>query len=127
MGSVLISNGNFGLKSYLFDLLSAEGYKVETAKNCFDVIQRVLTGRYDVVVLGIDNEEAIALETIRVINKIDINLPIIAMTHDPSFETQKRVRQEKIFYYILKPIDREEIKAAVRNAMLKSSSGQKEV
>lgn len=125
MRSVLISNGDFELKSYLFDLLSAEGYRVETAKNCFDAIQQVLTERPDVVVMGIDHEGISALEAIRVMNKIDIDLPIIAMTHDPSLEMEKKVRREKIFYYIVKPIDREEMKAAVRDALLKSCHRKK--
>ncbi len=119
MSDILVCNADNPLNQYLAKLISEEGHRVEVAKRGSEAIQKILSKKFRAVILGMDIEGMSGVEAISIINKIDTNLPIIAIASDDSLETERRIRSEKIFYYIIKPINGKEMKAVVRDAIRK--------
>lgn len=119
MAKVLICSEDHFDNQFLEELLSTEGYEVEVTHQASEAIRRILTQRFQALILGIHLEGMSGLEAIPIINKIDSRLPIITITDDDSLETERKTRKERIFYYFLKPVDAEEIKAVLRDAIQK--------
>ena len=103
-------------------LLTEAGHTVEATNRPEDAIQRLLPKRFGVMILGLHSEEEGDVETIPVINRIDRQLPIIAIAGDDSLELERRARKGKLFYYAVRPIDIEEVKEVVNQALMRSRS-----
>ena len=99
--------------------LAEEGYTVEAVSRPGDALQRLLPGRFEVMILGVHLEEVEDVEVIQILNRIDRQLPIIAMAADESLELERRARCGKLFYYAVRPVDEKEIKEVVREACVR--------
>jgi DNA-binding NtrC family response regulator len=119
MSDILVCIGDHPLNQYLANLLSGEGYRVEVTQRGSEAIHKILSKKFKAVILGMDIEGMSGEEVISIVNKIDTNLPIIAIAADDSLETARRIRSKKIFYYFIKPINDEEMRAVVRDAIRK--------
>lgn len=119
MAKILICSEDHLDNQFLEELLTAQGYEVTVTHQASEVIQKVLNKKFHALILGIHLEGMSGLEAIPIINKIDSRLPIIAITGDNSLETERKIRKEKIFYYFLKPVDSEEMRAVLRDAVMK--------
>ncbi|MFQ5852073.1 MAG: response regulator [Candidatus Binatia bacterium] len=117
---ILICNSDKRLNRYLRRVLTEEGYEVEATFDVMDAIHRILTRRYRTLILELSTDGMDEIEALPIINKIDGQLPIVTVTDDESLETQRIARREKIFYYLIKPIDSKEIIEVVKAAMHKS-------
>ncbi len=63
------------------------------------------------------------LEMVSIIHKINAKIPVITISKDDSLETERRVRQERIFYYFPEPVDGDEMKAVIKDALKKYRVG----
>lgn len=100
-------------------LLAEAGYTVETANRPEEAISRLLPKRFGVMILGLHSEKEEDAEAIPVINRIDRQLPIIAIAGDDSLELERRARRGKLFYYAVRPVDIEEVKEVVYQAIMR--------
>ncbi len=57
------------------------------------------------------------LDVIRTIRAARSDLPIVVIGEDDSLELERRARQEKIFYYLVHPIDRAEVEAVLKDIL----------
>jgi DNA-binding response OmpR family regulator len=119
MSRILICSSNPGLNDFLCDLLSVEGYEVEVTPTAKEGIEKILSKRFRVAIVGLEFEGMSGLEMISIIHKIDINIPVITISKNDSLETERLVRQERVFYYFLEPVDGAEMKAVVSYALKK--------
>ena len=67
------------------------------------------------VVLGIGQDSLSHLDLISVIRAVRDELPVILIADDASLELERRARQQKIFYYLIHPIERSEVEAVLRD------------
>jgi len=100
-------------------LLTEEGYTVEAVNCPSEAIQRLLPGRYGVMVLGVHSEDAEGVGLIPMINRIDRQLPIIVIAADESLDLERRARSGKLFYYTVRPVDGGEIKEVIKEACMR--------
>lgn len=126
MAMILLCDHDPTFVKVLEQLLTGEGYTVETVNQPRDTIQRLLSGRFDVMILGLHSGEAEDIDVIPILNQIDRQLPIIAIAADESLELERRARAGKLFYYAVRPVDDEEIKEVVREASMRSKGRRKE-
>lgn len=117
MSRILICSSNPGLNNFLCDLLTVEGYEVEVTAGAKEGIEKILSKRFRVAIVGLEIKGMSGLEMISIIHKIDGNIPVITISKNDSLETERLVRQERIFYYFLEPVDGAEMTAVVRNAL----------
>ena len=117
MPDVLICDRDRSFTASLEKLLEGSGYAVETSEPGSPAIQKLLGGSVGLVVLRIHVDDGEGLEMIPLIHQIDRELPIIAVGDTESLEMERKVRVEKVFYYMVQPLDVDEVREVVDRAM----------
>ncbi|MBI4595269.1 MAG: response regulator [Candidatus Tectomicrobia bacterium] len=118
MVNILISNGNKEDVRHLANLLCQEGYEIDIAEDGGELIEKLLSKDYQALILGTEIQGIGGIKAISIVKKINDKLPIITITEDDSLETERLARKEKIFYYLLKPIDESEVLEVLKSAIL---------
>ncbi|MBN2620429.1 response regulator [candidate division WOR-3 bacterium] len=96
--------------------LSILGYQVEHIQDSHILFERIQAGSVDVLIMDV-NKHNRGFELIPAIKDIDRLLPIIIISGDDSIEVAVRVREQGIFYFMMKPLDIEEIRLVIENAL----------
>lgn len=120
-GNILIADANWKDGEVLADLFSKEGYQVELAKSGTEVIRKVQDKEINVLIMDVELQGMKGYELVSIVKKFAPDLLVIMTSRDSSIGVAKRVREEEIFYYCIKPIDIEEIKLVVKEAFAKLS------
>jgi len=75
--------------------------------------RRAVSQRPLAIVLGVGRDTLAHLDMIHVIRAVRRELPVILVAENASLELERRARQHKIFYYLVHPIQRSEVKAVL--------------
>lgn len=116
-GMVLIASSDEPFGEYLYHQLITLGWTISRANLVSDLLRKVREEKVDILLLDNNIEGIPSYDLISLIKKMNSQLPIIALAEDSSLEMSKRVRLEGIFFLAMKPIDPEEIRAAVGDAI----------
>jgi len=116
-GVVLIADADDRARDSLAKFLSGKDLAVDTASTGSEVIQKVQNTQVRVLIMDVDLKGMKGYEIIPILKKIDPFLRIIVTSTDSSIGLARRVRAEGVFFYALKPLDFEEIKMAVNDAL----------
>jgi DNA-binding NtrC family response regulator len=118
---ILVADKDTAFLREVADHFSDAGYQVETTSSAVHVISNILEKQTPVVLLGSDFDKKInLLELVRLLKKCNRHLAVILVSDEASLPIVKRIRQEGIFYYALRPVtpeDSNEIKQAVECAL----------
>lgn len=98
-------------------LLHEEGYQVEWTDSGPTAICEALTGALAACIIFVGRNAEREVDYIPCINRVDPKLPIIVISEHDSVELQRRIRRHRVYYYLLLPLDREEIRAVLRSAV----------
>lgn len=98
-------------------MLRKEGYCAEHIGQKSKLLNMIRNNMIDVLIIDVDAEVTKSYEIISLIKNIDRLLPIIVTTSDDSIEVAARVREQGIFFFTIKPLDMDEIKMAIQNAL----------
>lgn len=119
MRSVLIADENLDSRRVMTDLCIEAGYQVTVTTTAAGVLQGILKKTSQVLLMGSSFDELAATELVPLFRKCCSNLPIILVSNETSLPVIRKLRNEGIFYHLLKPVkseDREELKQALRCA-----------
>jgi len=118
---ILVADKDTAFLREVADHFSEAGYHVETTNSAVRVISNILEKQTPVVLLGSDFDKKInLLELVRLLKKCNRHLAVILVSDEASLPIVKRIRQEGVFYYALRPVspeDTNEIKQAVECAL----------
>jgi DNA-binding NtrC family response regulator len=64
-------------------------------------------------VIGVSNESEEDLDFLPCLNQVDPWLPVIVVNDCDSLETQRKVRSNRVFYYLVGPFDRAEVREVI--------------
>jgi excisionase family DNA binding protein len=103
--------------SKLTSQLKKNGYHVTGLENTEDLFSAVDNENIDILILDVDAWGMKGYELIPVIKRMDRLLPIIVTSADDSIEIAAKVREQGILFYTLKPIDIDELKLVLKNAL----------
>jgi len=117
---ILICDHNGVEANRLGGLLVKEGYMVDVVNQISDVFLKVVSSSYHTVILAINLNINWEVESISLINQVKRDLPIIIIVEEDSVEFQRKIRKGKIFYYFVRPLNPEDVKAVVKGAILKA-------
>lgn len=106
-------------------ILADEGYQVEWTDSGPSAICEALTGALAACIIFVGRNAEREVDYIPCINRVDPKLPIIVVSEHDSVELQRKVRRHRVFYYLLLPLNREEISAVLRNAVRKPAKRRK--
>ena len=117
-GSILVVDDEIVIRALLVDILTEEGYAVETAGSARDAIN-LLEQENNFVILFTDimMPEMDGIELIREARRITPTVIPIVMTGFATLETARAAVKEGAYDYVLKPFSLSEIKLAVSNAV----------
>jgi DNA-binding NtrC family response regulator len=108
-------------------ILAGEGYQVDWTDSGPAAICEALTGALAACVIFVGRNADREVDYIPCLNRVDPKLPIIVISEHDSLELQRKVRRHRVFYYLLLPLDREEIRAVLRNAVRTPAKKRKRV
>jgi DNA-binding NtrC family response regulator len=97
-------------------LLSEAGYQVEWTDSGPAAICAALTGNLATAVIMVGRGAEREIDYLPCLNRVDPKLPIIVISDHDSLELQRKVRRHRVFYYLLEPLDRDELRAVLRSA-----------
>ena len=117
MSDILIYDRDRTFARSLETFFTGSGYTVETFDVGSRAVQKLLSGLYGVVVLGVHIDDVEELEIIPIIHQIDRELPVVAVGDGESLEMERKVRLKKVFYYMVQPVDLDEMTEVVRRAI----------
>ena len=98
-------------------ILNDEGYQVEWTDSGPAAICEALSGALSACIIFVSRNAEREVDYIPCLNRVDPKLPIIVISEHDSVELQRKVRRHRVFYYLLLPIDREEIRSVLRSAV----------
>lgn len=97
-------------------LISRQGYEVQTALNPVNAIRRARASGFKAAVLLVASGDPDWLESIPVLNDLFPALPLIVVADQDCLETERKAREGRIFYYLLRPVDIPEVRAVLKDA-----------
>lgn len=116
MSGVLIAGENREASKFMAELCIEAGYSVTVTTTAAGVFNGILKKTARVILLGSSFDELAAIELIPLLKKCCRDLAIILVSNEASLPVIRRLRNEGIFYHLLKPVlpeDREELKQVV--------------
>ena len=98
-------------------ILADDGYQVEWTDSGPSAICEALSGGLAACIIFVSRTADREVDYIPCLNRVDPKLPIIVISEHDSVELQRRIRRHRVYYYLLLPIDRDELRAVLRGAV----------
>ena len=113
-GNLLVVDDNAGIRRLLYELLTQEGYRVQTAENGMECLIKVQESEPDLVILDAKMPGKSGLETVKELKKYNPDLPIIMMTAYSEMPLINDALEDgMIEHYLAKPFDLDEVRRLV--------------
>lgn len=107
---ILIVEDEPQVVAYIQKILETWGYDHQAASNGKEALHHILETAFDVILLDINLPDYLGYDLIPEFRQIDPDIKIITMTGENSRELEQRVRKEGILYYMVKPIETQNLK-----------------
>ena len=117
---VLIFSRNQSDGENLSSILGPERYDIFWTENGPETIVQALTGNLDAVVIFLQKRGHRELEYIPCLNSIDEALPVVVISDHDSLKLQREIRRHRVFYYLPQPVEADEIRAVMGDAIASS-------
>lgn len=120
MSRILIAEEHPESRKVMADLCMEAGYSVTVTTTAAGVLQGILKKTAQVILLGSSFDELAATDLIPLFKKCCRNLTIILVSNEVSLPVIRKMRNEGIFYHLLRPVlpeDREELKQVIDCAL----------
>lgn len=120
MNGIMIAEENPESRRVMADICTEAGFPVTVTTTTAGVLQGILKKTASVILLGSSFDEFAAVELIPLFKKCCRHLTIILVSNDASLPAMRKLRNEGIFYHLLRPVmpeDREELKQVISCAL----------
>ncbi len=114
--SILIVDDEPSVRDSLMHWFMQEGYRVETAAEAMEALERMRDSSFDIVLLDIKMPGMDGIELQQRLKEIDSHLAIIIMTAYASVDTAIQALKQGAYDYITKPVDPDDLSRLIRNA-----------
>lgn len=113
-GNLLVVDDNAGIRRLLYELLTQEGYRVQTAENGMECLIKVQENEFDLVILDAKMPGISGLETVIELKKGNPDLPIIMITAYSEMPVINAALDNGLIeHYLAKPFDLNEVRSLV--------------
>jgi CheY-like chemotaxis protein len=117
MAKILVADDEQNVRLLFNEALTDVGYQVLTAVNGHEALQKIFTERPDLVILDIKMPGLHGIEVLQKIREHDEDLPVIICTAFRHMDDDFIVGTSHISGYLVKPVDVEELKEKVQEAL----------
>ncbi len=114
MSTILVVDDEQSMLEVLSEMLSREGYTVETTADAQEATGLVQDGKIDLVISDLKMEPTDGLELLRRLKRVDPEIVVIVMTAYASYETAVEAMREGALEYVMKPFKKDEILLKVK-------------
>ena len=120
-GRVMVVDDEADVRTVARMCLEQAGYQVIEAENGEDAIKQIKEGDnplvLDVIITDINMPKVNGLEAIQFFQQAWPHVPLIVMTGYPNLESATELMKSGLVDYLVKPVDKEKLLAAVEKAM----------
>src|SRR3989337_213872 len=102
----------------LAEVLTDEGYKVDTVRSGREAVKKIETTFYDLVITDLMMPEIDGLEILKACKQVSPDTLVIVITAFGSLESAIEAMKSGAFDYVSKPFSEDEIKIVVRRAII---------
>ena len=114
---VLVVDDEADVRALAVRALTRNGCKVEAVPNAVEALALLKKGRsFDVIVTDLGMPGVSGTEFLRLIRQIDLDVPVIVVTGNPTLESAVAIIEYGGFRYLQKPVDVELLRHAVLSA-----------
>ncbi|MBI5743111.1 MAG: response regulator [Elusimicrobia bacterium] len=113
---ILIVDDDAHLRETLRDLLEMEGYKVSEAESGAAAMKMVVSDFYHVILMDFNLTDKTGIEVIKDIRKLNTDSQILMMTAHASLDTAVKAIQESVYDFLIKPVDFNYLRRAIKKA-----------
>lgn len=113
---ILIVDDDAHLRETLRDLLEIEGYDVYEASSGSEAMSMVASDFFHVILMDFNLTDKTGIEVIKDIRKLNKDSQILMMTAHASLDTAVKAIQESVYDFLIKPVDFNYLKNAIRRA-----------
>lgn len=113
---ILIVDDDAHLRETLRDLLEMEGYKVFEAGSGAEAMKMVVSDFFHVILMDFNLTDKTGIEVIKDIRKLNTDSQILMMTAHASLDTAVRAIQESVYDFLIKPVDFNYLRRAIKKA-----------
>ena len=115
--TILLIDNDMEMRQCLSTELAKERYNVEIAQQLGEVLEKTVISRISLIVVNLQTPDIPPCETISMIKRFYNSVPIITITDDDSIEMEKRIREEGVFFYFVKPFTTNDMKTVINSAI----------
>jgi EAL domain-containing protein (putative c-di-GMP-specific phosphodiesterase class I) len=115
MRVLLVDDNELILDTYA-SMLRGAGFETHTAATAAQALERLRSEEYDVVVSDIQMPEMSGLDFLKGVREVDLDVPVVLMTGDPTVDTAAAAVEYGAFRYLMKPVRRELLEEVVQRA-----------
>ncbi len=96
--------------------LREEGHTVIVSTDRFRAIENLLAQEFGAAILFLGSSGDVR-ELVPLVCRLDRRLPILTVAQEDSVETQREIRRSRVFYHLTQPVDTDELRQAIREAL----------
>ncbi|HCJ66925.1 MAG TPA: hypothetical protein DHV62_06260 [Elusimicrobia bacterium] len=101
----------------LYSLLTNQNFQVVVAKSSSECLEKIHSAEFNALVIDADFLKMQNEVDIPLLRELTISLPVIVTAGKENLEIENKIREEEIFYYIVKPVEQKELIEAVEEAI----------
>ena len=116
-GQILVVDDEMAQREILRTILSAEGYRVETAGNAAEAVEKSTRTHFDLVLTDLRMPGEDGLSLVRQLTREDPPTLVILMTAYGSMDSADQAVKLGAFDYLTKPLERDELLLIVNRAL----------
>lgn len=113
---ILIVDDDSHLRETLRDLLEMEGYKIYEAGSGQEAMRMVVSDFYHIILMDFNLTDKTGIEVIKDIRKLNTDSQILMMTAHASLDTAVKAIQESVYDFLIKPVDFNYLRRAIKKA-----------
>jgi len=117
---VLVVEKDDSLADLLRALLENWGYDARICTKGKEAVRLFRTGDYDMVLMELMLPDMNAVELISTLKEFSPEVGIVAMTGKNSKELEARIREQGILYYMVKPLETENLRVLLEHVSNKA-------
>jgi len=122
---LLIVDDQAGVRRFLAEAFSEEGYRVEVASSGVEAIRKAVVRPPSLVLLDIKMPGMSGLETLEELRKIAPEIPVVMMTAYGELDIVAEAKKRGVKHYIIKPFDLGEVRYLVKMLLMEEAAEQK--
>ncbi len=116
---ILVADDNYGVRKLFHEILSKEGYAVETVENGEEVIRKASDKTPSLLILDLIMPKLDGIDTFLKLKELNIEIPILFIsTYSDRERFNTAIDLGYIQYHLKKPFDIEDLKEIINKILL---------